>query len=182
MNARTRYLLSMICLALFVAITTAFVQHKRLDRLHAQQIEAELGLTANDVKNPDQMRQIIAIQQQMDRGQSASAKQVAQLVAIVNGQPDMILQDSALATLMDITQSNTLSSQQKKEVASATLTSLKSPERVVRGTSVMLLGRLGDQSAVPSLLPLLNDPEEGVRSSTKKALERLQKSTPAPGH
>lgn len=181
MSARTRYLLSMTCLALFVAITTAFVQHKRIERLHAQQIEEELGFTAADVKNPFQMRQVVTIQQQLDRGESINPKQVDQLIAIVNGPQDVILQTNALATLMDLARPNILSSQQKKEVASATLISLKSPELVVRRTSVMLLGRLGDQSAVPVLLPLLNDPEEGVRKSTKKALERLQKSAPAPG-
>ena len=182
MNAKTRYLLSLLCLAIFVAMTTAFVQHKRVERAEAQQVENEIALLSEDVdvKNIDQIRQIAIIRQQLQKKQPLSDEQIDQLVKILNGPPDQTLQTRATTLLLGSVRLGSLSPSQKTKIADAGIRALKNPEVAVRRFSISLLGRLEEQRAVPVLLPLLNDPEEGVRRSTKKALERLQKPAPTP--
>lgn len=177
-RSRARYFLSLSGLAVVVALTTIRVQHSRAARSREQLIDKEVGITKFDVKDPAQIRQIAAISIQLERGERVSATQISQLAAILNGPLDFITQGGALAILTDMAKANTLPAQQKTKVADAALNSIKSSDIIVRRGSVMLLGRLKEQRAIPAILPLLNDPEEGVRSSAKKALRRIQNLPP----
>lgn len=181
MNTKTRYLLSMLCLAVVVALATTFVRRQSIERAEARIIKEKVALVSDVVGNQNQLTQVVTIQQQVRKRQPLNDQQVGQLVAVVSGPPDPILQAKSLATLNAVARLNSLSAPQKTKVVAAVIGALKSPEVLVRHSAASVLGRLEDQSAVPALLPLLNDADENVRASTKKALERLQKSAPTPG-
>ncbi len=62
---------------------------------------------------------------------------------------------------------------QRKEMVGIVIERLKDPHPYVRDMALIALARMKAKEAVPHIMPLLNDPDDRVRQTARKALSSL---------
>lgn len=133
-----------------------------------------------DIRSPGigYYKKVFAIQRRFRRTKQLSPQDVATIAKGLSGPADVLVKMPGFNTLNEAAKLGKLPPSCRHEVTSACLIGLKSKEILIRQSSASILGNLGDQAALSSLLPLTKDPEFHVRRVVNNALKKLGYSRP----